>query len=179
MPAPPALTAIGSSMQSSSRARATERGVRPGDRVGLPWLHTACGECGYCLTGWETLCESQQNTGYSVDGGFADYTTTTFDELQVVVDALPEDPADYPELRVGDQDITLVVVPTELPEPPETWGWMLQLYALHSAGSWGMGDLGDLTTFLRSAGGAPIDIQALARQHSETVLAGLLTEQTR
>jgi propanol-preferring alcohol dehydrogenase len=47
-------------------------GVRPGDRVGLPWLHTACGACSYCLTGWETLCESQQNTGYSVDGGFAE-----------------------------------------------------------------------------------------------------------
>ncbi len=46
--------------------------VRPGDRVGLPWLHTACGECRYCLTGWETLCESQQNTGYSVNGGFAE-----------------------------------------------------------------------------------------------------------
>ena len=37
-----------------------------------------------------------------------------------------------------------MVVPTELPEPPEAWGWMLQLYALQSAGSWGMGDLGDL-----------------------------------
>ena len=46
--------------------------VRPGDRVGLPWLHTACGECVHCLSGWETLCESQQNTGYSVDGGFAE-----------------------------------------------------------------------------------------------------------
>jgi hypothetical protein len=40
-----------------------------------------------------------------VDDGFADYTTTTFDELQAVVDALPEDPADYPELRIGDQGI--------------------------------------------------------------------------
>jgi hypothetical protein len=39
------------------------------------------------------------------DGGFADYTDTTFDELQSVVDALPEDPADYPDLRVGDQGI--------------------------------------------------------------------------
>ena len=46
--------------------------VKPGDRVGIPWLHTACGECGYCLSGWETLCESQQNTGYSVNGGFAE-----------------------------------------------------------------------------------------------------------
>ena len=30
--------------------------LREGDRVGVPWLHSACGECEYCLTGWETLC---------------------------------------------------------------------------------------------------------------------------
>jgi alcohol dehydrogenase, propanol-preferring len=47
--------------------------LREGDRVGVPWLHSACGECEYCLTGWETLCPKQQNTGYSVDGGFAEY----------------------------------------------------------------------------------------------------------
>jgi alcohol dehydrogenase, propanol-preferring len=43
--------------------------VREGDRVAIPWLGWACGECEYCLTGWETLCERQQNSGYSVDGG--------------------------------------------------------------------------------------------------------------
>lgn len=48
-------------------------GVREGDRVGVPWLHTACGGCSYCGTGWETLCQKQQNTGYSVNGGFAEY----------------------------------------------------------------------------------------------------------
>ncbi|CAM5221251.1 alcohol dehydrogenase OS=Bosea thiooxidans OX=53254 GN=ARD30_02465 PE=3 SV=1 [Bosea thiooxidans] len=47
--------------------------VKEGDRVGVPWLYTACGHCRHCLGGWETLCESQQNTGYSVNGGFADY----------------------------------------------------------------------------------------------------------
>ena len=47
--------------------------LKEGDRVGVPWLHSACGECEYCLTGWETLCPNQQNTGYSVDGGFAEY----------------------------------------------------------------------------------------------------------
>ena len=46
--------------------------IKRGDRVGIPWLHSACGECDYCLTGWETLCESQLNTGYSVNGGFAE-----------------------------------------------------------------------------------------------------------
>ena len=47
--------------------------VKEGDRVGVPWLYSACGFCRHCLGGWETLCESQQNTGYSVNGGFADY----------------------------------------------------------------------------------------------------------
>ena len=47
--------------------------VKEGDRVGVPWLYSACGHCKHCLGGWETLCESQQNTGYSVNGGFAEY----------------------------------------------------------------------------------------------------------
>jgi len=47
--------------------------VKEGDRVGIPWLYSACGHCPHCLGGWETLCEQQQNTGYSVNGGFAQY----------------------------------------------------------------------------------------------------------
>lgn len=49
------------------------KGVYEGDRVGVPWLHTACGFCEYCLTGWETLCHQQKNTGYNVNGCFAEY----------------------------------------------------------------------------------------------------------
>ena len=48
-------------------------GVKEGDAVGVPWLHDACGYCEYCTTGWETLCEAQHNTGYSVNGGHAEY----------------------------------------------------------------------------------------------------------
>jgi len=47
--------------------------VKEGDRVGVPWLHTACGRCEHCITGWETLCDQQQMTGYTVNGGYADY----------------------------------------------------------------------------------------------------------
>jgi propanol-preferring alcohol dehydrogenase len=46
---------------------------REGDPVGVAWLHDACMRCEYCETGWETLCESQHNTGYSCNGGFAEY----------------------------------------------------------------------------------------------------------
>jgi propanol-preferring alcohol dehydrogenase len=44
-----------------------------GDRVAIPWLGYACGTCDYCVSGWETLCHEQRNTGYSVDGGFAEF----------------------------------------------------------------------------------------------------------
>jgi len=47
--------------------------VAVGDRVAVPWLGYACGTCKDCLTGWETLCLKQQNTGYSVDGCYAEY----------------------------------------------------------------------------------------------------------
>ena len=49
------------------------KNVKEGDRVGVPWLYTSCGHCRHCLGGWETLCEAQLNTGYSVNGGFAEY----------------------------------------------------------------------------------------------------------
>src|SRR5580658_4334101 len=44
-----------------------------GDRVAIAWLGYACGECRYCNSGWETLCETQENSGYSVNGTFAEY----------------------------------------------------------------------------------------------------------
>jgi alcohol dehydrogenase, propanol-preferring len=47
--------------------------VKEGDRVAIPWLGSACGECEYCTSGWETLCEKQLNTGYSVNGAYAEY----------------------------------------------------------------------------------------------------------
>jgi propanol-preferring alcohol dehydrogenase len=47
--------------------------LKEGDAVGVPWLHHACRACEYCESGWETLCERQTNTGYSVNGGYADY----------------------------------------------------------------------------------------------------------
>ncbi|MFI7705607.1 zinc-dependent alcohol dehydrogenase [Nonomuraea sp. NPDC049480] len=44
-----------------------------GERVAIPWLGYACGTCAYCVSGRETLCESQQNTGYALNGGHAEY----------------------------------------------------------------------------------------------------------
>ncbi len=47
--------------------------LKEGDRVGIAWLHSACGHCEFCLSGWETLCPQQKNSGYSVNGSFAQY----------------------------------------------------------------------------------------------------------
>jgi propanol-preferring alcohol dehydrogenase len=45
-----------------------------GDRVGIPWLGWSCGLCSYCLTGRENLCDQARFTGYTLDGGYAEYT---------------------------------------------------------------------------------------------------------
>jgi propanol-preferring alcohol dehydrogenase len=49
------------------------KGLREGDRVAVPWLGWACGACEQCASGWETLCPNARYTGYTVDGGFAEY----------------------------------------------------------------------------------------------------------
>ena len=49
------------------------RTLHVGDRVGIPWLGGTCGSCRYCLGGRENLCSSAQFTGYTIDGGYAEY----------------------------------------------------------------------------------------------------------
>lgn len=48
--------------------------LKLGDRVGHAWLHDSCGGCEYCLAGWETVCGQQHQTGFAVNGCFAEYT---------------------------------------------------------------------------------------------------------
>jgi propanol-preferring alcohol dehydrogenase len=47
--------------------------VKTGDRVGVPWLYSACGHCEYCLSAWETVCAEAKFGGYTQNGGFAEY----------------------------------------------------------------------------------------------------------
>jgi len=59
------------------RVEALGRGAtrfRPGDRVGVPWLAWTCGECAFCRSGRENLCDRARFTGYTVDGGYAEWT---------------------------------------------------------------------------------------------------------
>jgi propanol-preferring alcohol dehydrogenase len=70
----------------------SSHGVQVGDRVAIPWLGYACGDCGYCNSGRETLCVSQLNTGYSINGGFAEYSVGYARHVVRVPDGI--DPAD-------------------------------------------------------------------------------------
>ena len=47
--------------------------VKEGDRVGVPWLYSACGHCEHCLSAWETVCAGAEFGGYTKNGGFAEY----------------------------------------------------------------------------------------------------------
>jgi alcohol dehydrogenase, propanol-preferring len=60
-----------------------------GKRVAIPWLGVACGRCRYCLSGWETLCEQQLNSGYSVNGAYAEYALAYDRGVVEVPDGVP------------------------------------------------------------------------------------------
>ncbi len=62
---------------------------RPGDRVGIPWLHSTCGVCEYCRAGKENLCDNATFTGYVVDGGYAELIVAP----EKFVYAIPEGPS--------------------------------------------------------------------------------------
>jgi propanol-preferring alcohol dehydrogenase len=67
--------------------------LKEGDRIGAPWLHSACGRCPHCVGGWETLCESQQMTGYTVNGGYAEYVQCEANYVGILPDSLDFGPA--------------------------------------------------------------------------------------
>jgi propanol-preferring alcohol dehydrogenase len=62
--------------------------VKEGDRVGVPWLYSACGHCTHCLGGWETLCLKQENSGYSVNGSFAEYVLADADYVGIIPESV-------------------------------------------------------------------------------------------
>jgi propanol-preferring alcohol dehydrogenase len=49
-------------------------GFEEGDRIGVPWLGWTCGQCRFCVRGQENLCENARFTGYTINGGYAEYT---------------------------------------------------------------------------------------------------------
>jgi len=68
--------------------------VKEGDRVGVPWLYSACGHCEHCLAAWETVCAEAQFGGYTKNGGFAEYILADPDYVAHIPDGLaPRDAA--------------------------------------------------------------------------------------
>jgi len=72
------VAAVGSSVKN----------IKEGDRVGVPWLYSACGHCEYCLTAWETVCAEAQFGGYTKNGGFAQYLLADPDYVAHIPDLL-------------------------------------------------------------------------------------------
>ncbi|MFJ5120135.1 alcohol dehydrogenase AdhP [Kitasatospora sp. NPDC088548] len=68
------------------------RHTKAGERVAIAWLADACGRCDHCVSGWETLCLGQHNSGYSVDGAYAEYALAHGDYVVPVPDGI--DPLD-------------------------------------------------------------------------------------
>ena len=62
--------------------------LKVGVKVGIPWLYSACGHCDHCYAGWETLCKEQQNSGYSVNGSFAEYCLADGEYVGVIPDGV-------------------------------------------------------------------------------------------
>jgi alcohol dehydrogenase, propanol-preferring len=71
-----------------------------GDRLGVPWLYSTCGQCRYCRAGRENLCEQIQFTGYDVQGGFAEYVVVGQDFAYAIPDRF-EDAQAAPLLCAG------------------------------------------------------------------------------
>lgn len=63
---------------------------RVGDRVGVAWLHSTCGNCAFCLHGKENLCEQARFTGYDVDGGYAQYINVPQDFAYPIPQGFPD-----------------------------------------------------------------------------------------
>jgi|SRR5437762_1116713 len=63
---------------------------RVGTRVGIPWLHSTCGKCFYCKSRQENLCDAPTFTGYSVNGGYAEYALAEEDFVYPIPDGFPD-----------------------------------------------------------------------------------------
>jgi len=62
--------------------------VKLGERVGVPWLYSACGHCEYCLSAWETVCPEAKFGGYTQNGGFAEYVIADPDYVAHIPEGL-------------------------------------------------------------------------------------------
>ena len=89
LPLIPGHQAIGVVEQAGQGAS----GVKPGDRVGVAWLHWTCGACSFCKSGRENLCIRARFTGYDVDGGYAEYISAPADFVYRIPESFSDEHA--------------------------------------------------------------------------------------
>jgi alcohol dehydrogenase, propanol-preferring len=112
-----------------------------GDRVAMPWIGEACGVCHYCIDGWETLCHKQVNTGYGVDGSYAEYAKAKAAYVARVPDSI--DPLDASVLTCAGVT-TYKAVKLSGARP----GWLVAVF--------GIGGLGHLAVQYAKISGATV-----------------------
>ena len=96
LPLIPGHEIVGTVVQLGSEAEK----LKIGDLVGIPWLGFACGYCKYCKRGQENLCENSLFTGYTIDGGYAEYTVA-FEDFCFLLPAMYGNPSGAPLLCAG------------------------------------------------------------------------------
>ena len=77
---------------SSQKGSAVQH-LEIGDRVGVPFLHSACGCCEFCISGNESVCPMQENSGYTVDGCMGEYVTGVADFVVKIPEQLSNEQA--------------------------------------------------------------------------------------
>lgn len=135
-----------------------------GLRAGIAWLHRTCGICRFCATGRENLCDAPEFTGWTVDGGFAEYAAAPAD----FVYELPEGFADLtaaPLLCAGIIGYRALKL-TRLSDPPFSWaGARLGLY--------GFGAAGHVAIQIARARGADVFVMTRDRDRHQALAAEL------
>ena len=89
MPVVPGHQVVGVVKKAGSRVTR----FKPGDRVGIAWLHRTCGKCEYCRAGKENLCDNADFTGYTVDGGYAEFALAAEQFTYPIPEGFPDEQA--------------------------------------------------------------------------------------
>lgn len=96
LPVIPGHQVVGTVEGGGERARRFKKG----ERVGVAWLHSACGKCAFCLSGRENLCDNGRFTGYHANGGYAEYLTVP-EKFAYAIPAIFSDEEASPLLCAG------------------------------------------------------------------------------
>ena len=81
------------SRDEAQRLEKLESAIKVGQRVGVAWIASACGQCQYCLSGQENLCPYFQATGRDINGGYAEYMKVRADFVHPIPDSLSDSEA--------------------------------------------------------------------------------------